>query len=257
MTYLRLSRKTRRDILFVVTPISFYYPYLGQKRRGMQLTRKFSIICYSLADILKVKTDPFLIAYMGTLIFLGDEISDKSRGKLMDGLLEHVPKTHPILKVYGKFAKRATSQQLKNIMASLAQIQDITAQRQFKKLSCSELEEATRMKGGYTLQVILHMLKENPSENEKNMFMQLGFLIQLIDDSYDTAIDKDEGISTLCTEGCYNIKDIDNLMHTTKKQWLDVFGNTNEVHRLFLYLRLYKTMGEAIQKYPLLRGVIS
>lgn len=254
---LSLGRKTRRDILLVVTPIGIWYTSIGKRHRGMQLIRKFSILCYSLADILKVKPDPYLISYMGTLIFLGDEISDKSRGILMNGALEHIPKKHPIHKVYNKFVARSNAKQLKNIMSSLAQIQDETASRQFNKLSCDELKNATRMKGGYTLLALLHILKESPTEEEKEAFMNLGFLIQLLDDYHDVIIDKDEGISTLCTEDCYKLKDVNSVIYATKKKWIDTFGDTTEVRRFFLYLRLYRLTSEITHKYPLLYAIMS
>ncbi len=92
---------------------------------------------------------------------------------------------------FGEFALRA--------LDGLIEAQRDSVVQRRPNPSVSVIEEVSRRKGACT--VLLYGLEVNPSmsQERRHCYEELGYLLQLVDDFEDCALDRSEGVTTLVT----------------------------------------------------------
>lgn len=131
----------------------------------------------------------------------------------------------------------------------IAEWQDKSLQ-QFNDPGEDALREITSKKGGYSALAHLHALKADPSDTEEKFMFAFGETMQLLDDYLDQPGDKEEGISTLFTEGHLDADDLSWHIEFVEQRAEELWGPSKAVSRFGKVMRMHRRLGKLENKYP-------
>lgn len=86
-------------------------------------------------------------------------------------------------------------------------------------------------------QFVLYLLKDQATQKEEKLHCNLDVGLQLMDDMQDMIEDKEEGISTLFTEGFYTPEDAKKMLLENNKEFIDFYGLRSQkiFNKLWIY----------------------
>lgn len=94
------------------------------------------------------------------------------------------------------------------LLRHLHEVQLRSRRQRNSDLSCAEIVEITRGKGGLGMVALLALLRPRMSPREHDLIMELGDLFQLLDDLHDLALDRAEHITTSATLGAFSLTEL-------------------------------------------------
>ena len=126
---------------------------------------------------------------------------------------------HQVELICAEFLKNCYSEmpfpsQTKHIFTQLIEAQLESQRQKIPTASIEQIRSITYNKGGFSVQLFNSLLDHKKSDKELQSAMQLGYLIQLLDDWFDMFIDQKEQVQTLA-----NILEIDHFIHLFESEW--------------------------------------
>jgi len=224
-------RKALVTFIFQAAPIIKKHVPEENKDRVACGALRMIILIHILARVLKVPPNDKAAVPFAIMVSVVDDLTDEETKALSKGDIEKCfmsPNGRLVCNLLYK-----TAQNVKNIpkfeegILKVAMVQN-ESKRQLNggsgNLTKETLEELSFKKGGYTGQLLLYLLKSNPTEEEEKAFFNMFSIMQLIDDLEDCEEDKVKGQHTLVTEGYYTADDIRNLIIDVEKEWMKIYG---------------------------------
>jgi hypothetical protein len=197
-----------------------------RRQRVRDATRAVFIWINFFSDLLNIPIDYGALTQYALLIPKADDLVDENGKEIT---VEYIYKNE----VAQEMIKKARSPRFKDILFKAIKAQSESL-RQKQNLSKEELERITFEKGGLSMLLALHFIKE-PTDDEEKLFYFLGSALQVFDDFQDQDIDKKEGINTLFTTGYYNVADVNRWLKDYEYCLTQVYGI--KATRLILFTR--------------------
>lgn len=220
------------DVLQMMRQVNGVTTYLSQMSLGKTRRAEATLFAAGVAGM-DVVTD-----------IRGERLSD---GAVKATLAGNPP--YPELEPLWMASDMAQCHRFDSAIESLARYQDRSMKQEGDPTN-SELRDITRHKGGYSALAHLYSMKSTPTPTEKDLMMDFGHTMQLLDDYIDQPEDKEEGVSTLFTAG---VADRSNLRARIARLQGDLratYGDTEAVTRFGRVMRWHYRLGRLENKRP-------
>lgn len=256
-------RKAIAASIFQAAPIIKKHVPKESKDRVACGAVRMIVLIHILARVLKVPANDKAAVPFAIMVPVVDDLTDEEGKALSEGDIEKCFMS-PNGKLFCNLLYK-TTQNVKNITKFEENILKVGAtQSESKKqldggngnLTRETLEDISFKKGGYTGQLLLYLLKSDPTEEEEKAFYNMFRVMQLIDDLEDYKEDKERGQHTLVTEGYYTADDILDLIIDMEKEWIKIYSTralsmTNGA-KIFFYMAStgYNAVGTWLEHRP-------
>lgn len=216
------------------------------RRDALRTARQVNTVTHYLSKMATGEARLYEGAYYGTTIVCLDEVTDELGETLSNGTtglaFEDEVRLGP-LEILPVAADVARSDDFPEAVRHIAYWQDRSLE-QLEDPNPLRVKEITRKKGGYSALANLLMVKEDPSEEERDFMMEFGYVMQLLDDYLDQPEDEKEGVSTMFTEDVFNTADLfyrrDAMMERAEELW----GRTKASRRFRRVLAAHTGLAE-------------
>lgn len=109
--------------------------------------------------------------------------------------------------------------------------------------SVEEVRRITRGKGGYAVQALCALLRPELATPEADLVMELGYVLQLIDDHHDVAIDRAAGVVTSVTLGDATLASLAAQIRRLRASLRTHYGRRDRQLAAMLYIMLLGAYG--------------
>jgi hypothetical protein len=236
----------------VIQPIVAKYVRAAVVRqRLIESLRSFAVkACFVLKAYTSMAKIPFLseLAVLGlSFTRLYDDLLDEcDDGALAErlGLLfragAFLPNSDPERVLYqlyrrieGLLARNADDTVFK--AAAAVHEYQILSMRQQAPATPATLLEITRGKGGYGVVTLFALMRESMSSEEVALLLQLGEVVQLLDDYQDAELDFQNGVATMITEGILGLPDVFTILRRLQPEFRLFYGRQGAANFLAIF----------------------
>lgn len=238
---------------FVLLPsVVDRYTYRTPRREALKASRQVAGVTHYLSLMATETPQMEAARHYGVAITAIDEVTDEWGKRLSDGTMEDAlngTPRYPPMEAVCEAAEMAESDLFGPSLKALAVWQDRSL-RQLGSISIEEVKEITWRKGAYSCLANLAMVKSDISEEEREVALQLGATLQLLDDYLDQPKDKQSGISTVFTKGVSSRRELHEAVTLVSNRAEDVWGDSGAHRRLFDVMALHHRLGYVENNTP-------
>jgi hypothetical protein len=182
---------------------------------------KVGLAMWGYADLAGVPFDPRLAVLGSSFTRVYDDLVDNFAGHRLDERLAGLfrgeafvplpgPETLLVLlyRAIETAIARPADDPLFPIMRELHEYECASRAQRDPRISAPEVRRITRGKGGLGLTALFALLRPGMSRGERVVLLELGDVLQLLDDFHDVAIDRRDGVVTAATHGDADLADL-------------------------------------------------
>jgi hypothetical protein len=117
------------------------------------------------------------------------------------------------------------------------------------RASAADVRQITRGKGGYAVQALCALFRPGLGGPEAELIMDLGYVLQLIDDHHDLAVDRRDGVVTSVTLGDETVSSLATRIRRLRNQLRSFYGKSR-VRQLVAMLYIMLVGAYTAHRHP-------